>query len=153
MQIIENVKTGIYELVDPITFNNLLDQGKPWSGIVFFAGVIIFLAVFIYLVRKINSSLSYQFADQVLVVPRFLGCRCILFSTITEVKRVRRNDQNEVIRVTFRKAGRRLRINIKPQDSLAFVYDLVSRCPQLKGCNVIKLKRNASFRDAIASTA
>ena len=87
------------------------------------------------------------------MVSALKGRHYIHVSTITEIKRVKRNGKRDSVRIAYRRVGKEVYLDIKPRDPVMFVHDLVSRCPQLKRFEMTKLKRDASFRDAILATA
>ena len=114
------------------------------------------LATFGFLYFQLFAQQRYAIARGHLTVGSILNGTKIPLARITEVSKVRRAKEGgtsrERVRITYTDAGADHSLMITPRDPMAFVLDLVSRCPQLSEYAETRLIKDKSFSDAFRDT-
>ena len=125
--------------VTPVILGSLLFH---WSWPTIFTGLLVSGISVTFFSLRLLAHNKYVITGRSLDVTTSGRTKCVLFSSVIRVERVRHRIKGTVqewVRIIYRQGARQLRVEVRPEDSSSFVYDLVSKCPQLTSFDQRKL--------------
>ncbi len=122
-----------------------------WSVAAVFTWALFSCVMVSAIMLHVLTSSGYLFTDKALKVSSSGKTKHILFQSVVRVERVRHRAKGivqEGVRIVYRQGPNERQVTVKPENSILFVHDLVSKCPHLTSFNQRRLPHLSSIESS-----